>query len=261
MSIDFHDESMKQSYIRRVDDSWKETIREVLENASVQMAADIGCGGGIYAQALVDLGVSHVTCVDFSEAMLTGARAQADGYEGHLSFHKGHAYQTGLPEYRYDLVLIRAVIHHLDDLQACLHEARRILKQEGTLIIQDRTPDDCFQTGSRTHIRGYLFSLFPELKTLERTRRYSSAHVSKHLQQAHFDLIQEQTLWETRRCYESKEALFHDIKSRKGRSILHELHDADIDALMSYIDGQFSSEEQIEEKDRWTLWTANPQDI
>lgn len=42
----------------------------------------------------------------------------------------------------------------------------------------------------------------------------------------------------------------------QGRSILHELDDDELSALISYIDKAITNEENIVEKDRWTIWKA-----
>ena len=44
------------------------------------------------------------------------------------AFLKGNAYHSTLPEGQVDIVLERALIHHLNDLNACLKEANRIMK-------------------------------------------------------------------------------------------------------------------------------------
>jgi len=257
MSIDFHDEGNENSYnARSADQDWKDIMKSLTEDVVINQAADVGCGGGIYSKALLDMGVAFVTGVDFSASMIRGAKKNLEKYDGQVHFKIGNAYNTGLPDKSHDLVLERALIHHLENLQACLMEAYRILHENGVIIIQDRTPSDCFLEGDKRHIRGFIFELFPNLKEIELKRRYSSHEVKKQLEIAGFKNVKAIKFWETRKKYNSKADLLHEIESRKGRSILYELSDAALQELISYIDRKFSNEEAIVEKDRWTIWKA-----
>src|SRR5690625_4492963 len=74
---------------------------------------------------------------------------------------------------RFNLVLERALIHHINDIQACFNEAYRVLQENGIYIIQDRTPDDCLLAGNDYHIRGYIFERCPRLAEKEKNRRYN----------------------------------------------------------------------------------------
>ncbi|UOQ42920.1 class I SAM-dependent methyltransferase [Halobacillus salinarum] len=257
MAIDFHDSNNKYTYTnRKVPSEWIEVYGKITSGKHIQKAVDIGCGGGVYSQALVELGSSEVVGIDFSRTMLEGAKENTLPYKSSIQFVLGDAYATGLTSDRYDLVLKRALIHHLDQLSNSVMEAKRILKNEGVLIIQDRTPSDCFLKGSSTHIRGHLFSLFPRLKRIEERRRYKSDVVRRALKQAELKNIQETKLWETRKLYKSKDELLEELRTRKGRSILFELDNRELEKLITYIDSKIGSTEPIIEKDRWTIWSA-----
>lgn len=82
MGIDFHHMNNQSTYTtRHADFSWIETIKKLVPPlANISRAADIGCGGGIYSKALVELGVASVIGVDFSKAMLVGARENCKDY-------------------------------------------------------------------------------------------------------------------------------------------------------------------------------------
>lgn len=255
MSIDFHDDDNKQSYTtREADAGWLALMKKVIDTGLVENATDIGCGGGIYSKALAELGVPKVTGIDFSEAMINGAKMNCSDYD-QITFQVGNALGTGLISEKYDLVLERALIHHLKDLSACFTEAFRVLKDGGTFIIQDRTPADCLLEGSDSHIRGHIFSKFPHLADIEIQRRHESESVMQKLQTAGFSEIEELKLWETRQVYSSKKELLDDIRSRTGRSILHELDDQEIEQLVSSMNDKID-ETEIVEKDRWTIWKA-----
>ena len=56
--------------------------------------------------------------------------------------------------------------------------------------------------------------------------------------------------------YENKEQLLKDLGERTGRSILHELDDKELKLLLDYLDESISTDHNIVEKDRWTIWKA-----
>ncbi|WP_370642336.1 methyltransferase domain-containing protein [Virgibacillus salidurans] len=201
------------------------------------------------------MGVAAVTGVDFSRAMIEEARASSSDYK-QINFQVGTAYDTTLKNSSFDFLLERALIHHLEDLPSCFAEAFRILRNQGTILIQDRAPSDCLLEGSYDHIRGYFFSQFPHLAELEVKRRYPSDIVVRELKEAGFTDIQEVKRWEIRKTYPSKEELLADIRSRHGRSILHELDDIELEQLIDFIDVELNGETTIVEKDRWTIWKA-----
>lgn len=280
MPINFHDEQNRSSYAtRKANKSWYSKISEHIE-VQEKKAVDIGCGGGIYTIALLQLGASHITAVDYSNEMLRSAKENCamNGYTN-VTFTKGNALQTTLEDEQFDLVLQRALIHHIQrhDLPKCFQEAYRLLKEGGTLIVQDRTPEDCLLEGSPEHVRGYFFEAFPQLIETETSRRHPHEDVQQALLEAGFSSVVHDKLWETRKEYESKEELLKDIKNRTGRSILHELSDREIEELVDYINERVGIREnntqgnindgavcendlhnllEIVEKDRWALWFA-----
>lgn len=256
MSIDFHSQENRNTYTtRNADYSWTDIIKGLVPIENLSKALDIGCGGGIYAKALSDMGVDTVTGIDFSEAILEGARQNCKEYKN-ISFQLGHAFETNLESGKYDLLLERALIHHIKDLSLCFREAFRVLEQGGTYIVQDRTPEDCLLEGDENHVRGYFFELFPRLIEKETERRHKSTVVIELLKKAGFNNIQEVKLWETRQVWKHKEQLLTDLSGRTGRSILYELDDNEMSLLINHIDQLLTKDTNIVEKDRWTIWKA-----
>lgn len=257
MPIDFQDERNRATYASRTADAtWIDKINELV-HVPGQNVIDVGCGGGIYSKAFAELGARQVVGVDFSEHILAAARENCRE-AGNVSFVKGTAYETSLPGGQYGIVMQRALIHHLDNLPLCFQEAYRLLQPGGTIIVQDRTPEDCVLPGSSEHIRGYFFSMYPELARTETERRHSSAKVTAALEEAGFSGIEEHSLWETRKIYPDIDSLAEDLLNRTGRSILHELNDLQLEQLVAHIKEQLGavSGEPVVEKDRWTIWKA-----
>lgn len=258
MAIDFHSKDNRSSYSSRYADvSWIEKINEICE-VKGKSVLDIGCGGGIYTKALADMGALTITALDFSEQMLATAKENCTGYSN-IQYHLGNALHTKLEDEQFDIVLERAVIHHITDLDTCFREAYRILKPGGVYLIQDRTPEDCLLKGDIENIRGYFFEKYPNLIEKEVCRRHSGERVLQTLQNIGFLHSNQFQLWETRKIYHSQGELSVDILSRTGRSILHELNDTQLQDLDAYIKIQLKKinyNEPIVEKDRWTIWKA-----
>nr|WP_276541900.1 class I SAM-dependent methyltransferase [Bacillus infantis] len=253
--INFHDKTNQNTYSsRKADPTWIETVGKEIDLRGKRVL-DIGCGGGIYSRALADMGAAYVTGLDFSRELLEAADRASEGYP-QIEFVYGNAYETGREEEAYDLVLERAVIHHLDQLPAAFAECFRVLRPGGFCLIQDRTPEDCLLPGSSTHIKGYFFEKFPALAEKEVSRRYSSAAVQSALKEAGFSSVKEISLWEVRKKYSDISGLRHDILERTGRSILHELNDSKLAGLVGYIESRLPDAGVIIEEDRWTIWLA-----
>ena len=255
MPINFNDERNKFAYIgRTADESWSKSILSIGDPNGIRIA-DIGCGGGIYSRAWLALGASEVIGIDSSPNMISTAEENCIGLEG-VSFRVGDATNTGLPDNSVDVVFQRALIHHLTDLHACLEEAIRILKPGGQVIIQDRTPADISLPGSSEHVRGYFFECFPQLLKVESARRRTDEVVLSELHAVGLEHAESLTVWETRKVHPSKQELLEDIRQRKGRSILHELNDREIESLVSFIGERLDDFGEVVEKDRWTIWNA-----
>jgi len=257
VSQNFFNELQPSTYAsRQASPEWKKAI-ESLVTVQNHDVVDIGCGGGIYTKAMMELGADQVTCVDGSEIMLQGAKDHL-GVSSNVSFVLADATAIPLQHSSADVVLERALIHHLNraQLRENLTEAHRILQTGGQVILQDRTLEDCFLPPSKEHIRGYFFSEFPHMKTVEKNRRYHSNAVVTELHQAGFDKIKMITIWETRKVFHNREELEEDLINRAGRSILHDLTDEELKSMTDKIISSYKSGEPIYEKDRWTIWVA-----
>lgn len=108
-------------------------LRILRANGPVQTFADLGCGSGVLAQALlVEFPGAKGVLMDFSAPMLQAARAQLDDYATQLQFAQTDLTASDwikVSEERYDAVVSGFAIHHL------AHERKRALYQEiyGTL--------------------------------------------------------------------------------------------------------------------------------
>ncbi len=215
---------------------------------------DVGCGGGTYSAAWLELGANSVRGIDFSEQMLAAAQEHTGG-DSRLSFSRGEAANTGLPSNLSDVVFQRAVLHHLADTKPALQEAVRLLRPGGTLIVQDRTSEDVQQPGSPRHPRGYLFEAYPRLLDVELRRRPDSQLLEQQMNAVGLCGIQVDNFWEVRAVHQDRSAYLDDVAARTGRSILHDLDNYALDNLVDYLRTRLP-EGPVVEADRWTIWSG-----
>lgn len=251
MPIDFHDAANSNTYAgRRVAADWVESMSDVAIRG--QSVADVGCGGGIYCVALADMGARHVYGVDFSTVMVGKARQVCSGRE-EITIHRGDAYDLPLEDCSVGVVLEKALTHHLDDLQRNFSEVHRVLEGGGTLVVQNRTMEDVLEPGSDQHLRGIFVEEFPKLAELERSRRASSDRVIDELTGSGFHGAAHSTFYETRKSYASMEDLAGEVRSRRGRSLLHALTDGELEDLVIALEARITRWPVVE-RDRWSMW-------
>ena len=252
MPIDFHDAVNRRTYSgRSAHESWRQAVVGLVDPVGAAVV-DIGCGGGTYTRAWHDLGATTVTGVDFSEPILDSARTAHGDLPG-VFFRQGDAAATGLDGSCADIVFARALIHHVPDLAAFATEAARLLRSGGVVLVQDRTPEDVARPGAPTRPRGWFFDVFPRLLAVENSRRPTAGAVSAALGSAGFGTLTVAGLEEVRRCYADRQDYLGEIAQRTGRSILHELSDAELDHLVDELRHRLPAGPLVEQ-DRWTLW-------
>lgn len=92
--------SRKHAFIQR-SVGWLSKRFDLAEGKRV---LDLGCGPGLYANALAELGAS-VTGIDFSRTSLAYARSEADSLGLEVAYHHGNYLGIDLP-HTFDLILL-----------------------------------------------------------------------------------------------------------------------------------------------------------
>ena len=100
-------------------------------------ALDLGCGAGHASFAMAE-GGARVTAYDVSHEMLAvvAAEARRRGFAG-VATQQGTADRLPFADATFDLVATRFSAHHWGDVPQALREARRVLKNSGTLVVID----------------------------------------------------------------------------------------------------------------------------
>jgi ubiquinone/menaquinone biosynthesis C-methylase UbiE len=108
---------------------------DLASTETIARLAGIGGGTGNYSQALQQEGWAPIV-VDRSSAML--ARAAAKG----LQVIEADAQRLPIVDASFDAVAMVSMLHHVDDRDAALGEARRILRPGGKLVLLVFTAED-----------------------------------------------------------------------------------------------------------------------
>jgi len=110
-------------------------LRGAIDDAPGRRLADIGGGTGNYALALAELGWEPLV-IDRSPDMLQ--QAAAKGLETLLA----DAEQLPLADASFDAAVMVSMLHHVDNPQAALVEAKRVLRPNGCLAVKMFSKED-----------------------------------------------------------------------------------------------------------------------
>jgi ubiquinone/menaquinone biosynthesis C-methylase UbiE len=124
------------------DEAVEEAIRAALAGAPMRSLLDLGTGTGRMLE-MFGPDIERGLGLDLSLDMLALARARLDraGLK-HCSVRQGDIYDLSLPKDTFDVVIIHQVLHFLDDGARAIHEAARVLRPAGRLLVVDFAPHD-----------------------------------------------------------------------------------------------------------------------
>ena len=131
----------KYNDIRTTDHEPIEHIRTLLSNYERCTAIDVGCGPGRYALLLLQMMPQlHLTCLDRSSKMIAETTRLMRGANiCRFKAITANASELPLDLNSIDVVFTFNAIHHFN-MPEFLPEARRILRNDGTILIYTRLP-------------------------------------------------------------------------------------------------------------------------
>jgi ubiquinone/menaquinone biosynthesis C-methylase UbiE/DNA-binding transcriptional ArsR family regulator len=115
-------------------------LKQIVGNHPIDSLLDLGTGTGLILK-LFDGLYHHAVGIDASRDMLAVARSNLDKAGiARATVRLGDIFNLPLDGQGFDLVTIHQVLHFLDEPQAALAEARRMLRPGGRLVIVDFAP-------------------------------------------------------------------------------------------------------------------------
>ena len=130
---------------------WMETIASHLEGLSVTRILDLGCGTGRFSEALAARFNAEVIGLDPSQKMLELARNKQ--HDARVQYQLGRAETIPLPSESVDLVFMSMSLHHFNDMTVAARECRRVLRNNGRVVIR---------TATREQVNAYPYVPFIE---------------------------------------------------------------------------------------------------
>ncbi|MCA9003375.1 MAG: metalloregulator ArsR/SmtB family transcription factor, partial [Planctomycetes bacterium] len=117
--------------------TWEGLARALLHLAPRARYVDLGIGDGLLTLMLAEV-AAQVTAVDLSPEMLSQLqlRAQKRGFSN-IRYVEGRIEALPLDDAQFDVAVLSQALHHTDDPQTTLEEARRVLVPGGALIVID----------------------------------------------------------------------------------------------------------------------------
>jgi 2-polyprenyl-6-hydroxyphenyl methylase / 3-demethylubiquinone-9 3-methyltransferase len=112
-------------------------IRELAGNLHGKRVLDYGCGAGLFTAYAASQGAKAVVCVDAEETALGAARLLADRYgvSSSCTFIRSESFPLLGQASRFDVVVLKDVIEHVDDDESLIRAAAAVLMPGGRLVI------------------------------------------------------------------------------------------------------------------------------
>lgn len=173
-------------------------IVEQLELKNGDKILDLGCGDGYYSYLLSRFSLKiKVTGIDNHVAAIESAKRQVR--KKNVQFIIGNAEKLPFPKNSFDKIIMSEVIEHVSDDIKVLKEARRVLKEDGILILTTPNKDYPFLWDPINWILEHFFNFHIKSGFFagiwnQHLRLYKPEEIKKRLDKVGFKAISSQTL-------------------------------------------------------------------
>jgi ArsR family transcriptional regulator len=153
----FSENAAKWDQIRSLhvpEEAVEDAIRQLAGRTSFRTLLDLGTGTGRILEILAPL-YQRALGIDMSREMLSVARANLERADiTHAQVRQGDIHAPPADRDSFDLVTIHQVLHYLEEPARAVHEAARMLRPAGRLLIVDFAPHKLeFLREGHAHLR------------------------------------------------------------------------------------------------------------
>ena len=114
-------------------------IVKFIDTSNGKNILDAGCGNAIHSIQLARRGISNITAVDFSAAVLEMAKknARQAGLDQHVDFQQQNVTALNFADNSFDHVFCWGVLMHIPEIEKAIAELARVLKPGGVMIVSE----------------------------------------------------------------------------------------------------------------------------